>query len=136
VDIADGKVFLVQIFRDPVSSGRGIVTADRDKQLDIVFDEEIGLELAVFRFVAAHFKERSAAIEIMVGKVKIDLDRIDMVCEKCLRAVIYADNSVVRLQKDFGYRADDSVYARGRAAGAENCNGFFVFHGFSSQNIK
>lgn len=135
VDVSDGKVFLVQIFRDPVSSGRGIVTADRDKQFDVVFDEEIGLELAVFRFVAAHFEEGTAAVEVVIGEVKIDIDRIDMVCEKGLRAVVNADDSVVRLQKNFRDRAYDRVYSRRRTAGAENCNRFFV-HGFSSQNIE
>ena len=135
VDVSDGKVFLVQVFRDPVRGGSGVVAANSNKKFDVVFDEEIGLELAVFRFVAAHFEEGTAAVEVVVGKIEIDVNGIDIVGEKCLRAVVDADDSVVRLQKNFRDRAYDRVYSRRRAAGAENCNRFFV-HGFSSQNIE
>ncbi len=77
MDVGDRILFGCQEFGDAVRSRSRIVTPDGHQQLNVVFDEqvevEIFFEVFVRRFETTHRQERSAAIEDVVGQQEVDL---------------------------------------------------------------
>ena len=98
MDVGDRILFGCQEFGDAVRSRSRIVASDGHQQLNVVFDEqvevEIFFEVFVRRFETTHRQERSAAVEDVVGQQEVDLGDFRRVGEQSGISAVQSEHPV------------------------------------------
>ena len=90
VDVLDGEAAAGQELRDAVGRRGSVVAADGDQQFDVVLDEELRVELFVFRFITAHLQGRTTLLQDGIGIKEVHLDHIGVGLEQVLVAFCWS----------------------------------------------
>ncbi len=131
VDVVDGILLCLKELCNAVCGGSGIVSANGDKELDVVFLEEaqveVLLKVIVGGFETAHLEVGATTVEIGVGLEEINVLCAGILGEKPAVTAMKADYTVSIGKECLGYRHDNGIHARSRAAAAEDDDRVFHF---------